>query len=79
MVHPRKLVQRRFLTNAFCYLRSYITCTKIRNRPDYNRSMQTKLKALFISVVCDDTRQPCQQIAEARFPAIIGSAKFMNI
>ena len=23
-----------FLTNAFCYLRTYITCTKIRNRPD---------------------------------------------
>ena len=26
-------VQRHFLTNAFCYLRTYITCTKIRNRP----------------------------------------------
>ena len=27
-------VQRHFLTNAFCYLRMYITCTKIRNRTD---------------------------------------------
>ena len=25
---------RNLLTNAFCYLRVYITCTKIRNRPD---------------------------------------------
>ena len=27
-------VHRNFLTNAFCYLRTYITCTRIRNRPD---------------------------------------------
>ena len=27
-------IQRHFLTNAFCYFRSYITCTKIWNRPD---------------------------------------------
>ena len=25
---------RHFLTNAFCYLLTYITCTRIRNRPD---------------------------------------------
>ena len=25
---------RNLLTNAFCYLRVYITCIKIRNRPD---------------------------------------------
>ena len=31
---PTKL-QRHFLTNAFCYLRTYVTFTKIRNRPDY--------------------------------------------
>ena len=30
----RTEVQRHFLTNAFCFLRAYITCTKIRNRPD---------------------------------------------
>ena len=41
MIHTRKpsnnsmtKTQRHFLTNAFCYLLSYITCTKIRNRPD---------------------------------------------
>ena len=26
-------VQHHFLTNVFCYLRTYITCIKIRNRP----------------------------------------------
>ena len=30
MVDPQK-VQRHFLTNAFCYLRTYITCTKIQD------------------------------------------------
>ena len=33
MVHPRKYSAIFLLTNAFCYLRDYITCTKIRNRP----------------------------------------------
>ena len=31
---PPTIVQRNFLTNAFCYLRMYITCIEIRNRPD---------------------------------------------
>ena len=30
----RTKVQRHLLTNAFCYLHTYITCTKMRNRPD---------------------------------------------
>ena len=35
MVHPRKYMQRHFLMNAFCYLHSYITCTKIQDRPQF--------------------------------------------
>ena len=34
MVRPMN-VQRHFLRNAFCYLCTYITCTKIRNQPPY--------------------------------------------
>ena len=35
MVHPRKhIVIFSRVTNAFCYLFTYITCTKIRDRPD---------------------------------------------
>ena len=35
--------QRHLFTNAFCYLLTYITCTKIRNRPDWSHSVNVAL------------------------------------
>ena len=42
MVKPTK-VHRHVLTNAFCNLRTYITCTKIRNRPDKSQRVNAPL------------------------------------
>ena len=62
-VHPRKLtVSYLFLTNAFCYLRTYITCTKIRNLPEYSQCMN-----VYLHVAVSRIKQNMGQLQRANF------------